>query len=146
MSEPSGPSRSYRAFISYSHADKAWGDWLHKALETYRVPSRLVGKQSKVGTIPPRLNPVFRDREELSSSPELGSKINEALARSENLVVICSPASATSRWVNEEVLTYKRMGRGGRIFCLIVEGEPNATDLPGREAEECFCPALRFVT
>ncbi|MBU6417401.1 MAG: TIR domain-containing protein, partial [Xanthomonadaceae bacterium] len=146
MSEPSGPSRSYRAFISYSHADKAWGDWLHKALETYRVPSRLVGKQTEVGTIPPRLNPVFRDREELSSSPELDSKINQALAQSENLVVICSPASATSRWVNEEVLAYKRMGRGGRIFCLIVEGEPNATDLPGREAEECFCPALRFVT
>ena len=27
----------YWAFISYSHQDKKWGDWLHKALETYRV-------------------------------------------------------------------------------------------------------------
>ena len=33
----------YRAFISYSHKDRAWGDWLHKALEGYRVPGRLVG-------------------------------------------------------------------------------------------------------
>ena len=26
----------YWAFLSYSHADRQWGDWLHKALETYR--------------------------------------------------------------------------------------------------------------
>jgi tetratricopeptide (TPR) repeat protein len=135
---------TYRAFISYSHADKAWADWLHKALETYRVPSRLVGTKTAHGVIPRRLNPVFRDREELSSSPELATRINEALAQSENLVVICSPAAAASRWVNAEVLAYKRMGRGARIFCLIVDGEPNATDMPGKEAEECFCPALRF--
>ncbi|WIG56279.1 MAG: hypothetical protein OJF61_002067 [Rhodanobacteraceae bacterium] len=137
---------SYRAFISYSHRDKAWADWLHKALETYSVPSRLVGTTTAHGTIPHRLNPVFRDRDELASATDLGRKVNEALAQSENLVVICSPASAASRWVNEEVLAYKRMGRASRIFCLIVDGEPNATDLPGREAEECFCPALRFAT
>ncbi len=137
---------TYRAFISYSHRDAAWADWLHRALETYRVPSRLVGTTTAHGTIPRRLSPVFRDRDELSSAPELGTKINAALGQSENLIVICSPASASSRWVNEEVLAYKRMGRAGRIFCLIVEGEPDATDLPGREAEECFCPALRFAT
>ncbi|MGH9435394.1 MAG: toll/interleukin-1 receptor domain-containing protein [Terriglobia bacterium] len=147
MSESSSSSGfTYRAFISYSHRDKAWADWLHRTLETYRVPSRLVGTTTAAGIIPRRLNPVFRDRDELSSSPELGSKINQALSESENLIVICSPASATSRWVNEEVLSYKRMGRCGRIFCLIVDGEPDATDIPGRESEECFCPALRFAT
>ncbi|HJU07744.1 MAG TPA: TIR domain-containing protein [Rhodanobacteraceae bacterium] len=145
MSESSSPSRfAYRAFISYSHRDKAWADWLHKSLETYRVPSRLVGKETAAGTIPRRLHPVFRDREELASATDLGRKVNEALAQSQNLIVICSPASATSRWVNEEVLAYKRMGRAEHIFCLIVDGEPDASDMPGREAEECFCPALRF--
>jgi len=144
MPDPSVARFTYRAFISYSHRDKAWADWLYKALETWRVPSRLVGTKTAHGEIPRRLNPVFRDREELSSSPELGTRINAALAQSENLIVLCSPASAASRWVNEEVLAYKRMGRGGRIFCLIVDGEPDATDLPGRETEECFCPALRF--
>ena len=146
MPDPTAARFTYRAFISYSHRDKAWADWLHKALETYRVPSRLVGTKTAHGEIPRRLNPVFRDREELSSSPELGTKINQALALSESLIVLCSPASATSRWVNEEVLAYKRMGRSARIFCLIVDGEPNATDLQGRESEECFCPALRFAT
>ena len=146
MPNPTVARFTYRAFISYSHRDKAWADWLHKALETYRVPSRLVGTTTAHGTIPRRLIPVFRDREELSSSPELGTKINEALAQSENLIVICSPASADSHWVNQEVLAYKRIGRAARIFCMIVDGEPNATDLPGRASEECFCPALRFAT
>ena len=28
----------YWAFISYSHADEAWAQWLHRSLETWRVP------------------------------------------------------------------------------------------------------------
>lgn len=134
----------YRAFISYSHHDKAWADWLHKALETWRVPSRLIGTQAAHGVIPRSLQPIFRDREELASATDLGEEITDALDRSECLIVICSPAAAASRWVNEEVLAFKRMGRGGRILCLIVDGEPDATGV-GRETEECFCPALRFA-
>lgn len=142
MTESSGCK--YRAFISYSHRDKAWADWLHKALETYRVPPRLVGTKTDAGVVPGRIIPVFRDREELASATDLGRKVNEALGQSENLIVLCSPASAVSHWVNEEVLAYKRMGRGEHIFCLIVDGEPNATGVPGHEDEECFSPALRF--
>lgn len=62
----------YWAFISYSHADEAWARWLHKALETYTVPRRLVGGPHPDGRIPQRLYPVFRDRDELPSSHELG--------------------------------------------------------------------------
>jgi tetratricopeptide (TPR) repeat protein len=138
------PEYRYYAFLSYSHQDKAWADWLHKALETYAVPKLLVGEQTAAGTVPRRLTPIFRDRDELASANDLGRKVNEALAQSANLIVICSPRSARSRWVDEEVLAFKRLGRSERIFCLIVEGEPNATDLPGRESEECFAPALRF--
>ena len=134
----------YRAFISYSHQDEAWAQWLHKALETYRVPSRLVGTQTTAGIIPRRLEPIFRDRDELPSAADLSAKVNEALAQSAALIVVCSPRSATSRWVNEEVLAFKRLRRSHPVLCLIVDGEPNATDLRGREAEECFAPALRF--
>lgn len=136
---------AYRAFISYSHADKVWADWLHKALETYRVPSRLVGTQTAAGVIQRRLNPIFRDRDELASAHDLGHKVNAALAESEALIVICSPHSAQSRWVNAEVLEFKRLGRAERIFCLIVDGEPDADGQPGREAEKCFCPALGYA-
>jgi tetratricopeptide (TPR) repeat protein len=134
----------YYAFISYSPQDKTWADWLHKALETYAVPKRLAGQTTAAGVIPKRLTPIFRDRDELASAHDLGRKVNEALAQSANLVVICSPHSAASHWVNEEVLAWKRIGQDERIFCLIVDGEPNASDLPGRATEECFAPALRF--
>ena len=144
MSAPVEAPR-YFAFISYSHQDKLWADWLHKALETYRVPSRLVGQTTAAGVIPRRLMPIFRDRDELASATDLNRKVNAALTESANLVVICSPRSATSRWVNEEVLAFKRLGGSERIFCLIVDGEPNASGMPGREAEECFAPALRYT-
>lgn len=135
---------SYRAFISYSHTDTAWGDWLQKALETYTIPKRLVGQTTGAGVVPKRLTPIFRDRDELASAHDLSTKVGEALALAANLIVICSPRSAGSRWVNDEVLAYKRLGHSERIFCIIVDGEPNATSLAGRESEECFCPALRF--
>lgn len=134
----------YRAFIAYSHRDDLWARWLHKTLETYRVPRRLVGRETAIGVIPRRLTPIFRDRSELPSAPDLDRKVNEALHQSFNLIVICSPHSAVSHYVNEEVMAFKRLGRADRIFCLIIDGEPNASDLAGREAEECFGPALRF--
>jgi tetratricopeptide (TPR) repeat protein len=136
--------QKYWAFISYSHRDTLWANWLHKSLESYRPPKQLVGTATPRGVVPKRLTPVFRDREELPSATDLGALLNEALQQSGSQIVICSPQSAKSRWVNEEVLAFKRLGREDRIFCLIVGGEPNATDMPGREAEECFPPALRF--
>ena len=135
----------YRAFISYSHRDRRWGDWLHGRLETYRVPRRLVGRAERCGPVPRRLFPVFRDHEELPSSPDLSEAIRQALERSQSLIVICSPHAATSRWVNEEVRIFKQLGRVDRILCLIVDGEPNATDKPDRGLTECFPPAIRFA-
>ena len=88
------PVFRYRAFISYSHRDKTWAGWLHKALETYSIPKRLVGQTTASGVIPKRLSPIFRDRDELATATDLGRKVNEALEQSANLIVICSPSSA----------------------------------------------------
>lgn len=134
----------YKAFISYSHQDDKWAAWLHRALESYKPPKRLVGQKTKHGSVPRRLAPIFRDREELPSATDLGAVINEALENSACQIVICSPAAARSKWVNEEILAYKRLGREDRIFCLIVAGEPNASDSPENAQEECFPPALRY--
>jgi tetratricopeptide (TPR) repeat protein len=137
------PGFRYRAFISYSHRDTPWAAWLHRALEGYRVPSRLVGKPTAAGITPRRLIPIFRDRDELATASDLGAKVRDALAQSANLIVICSPFSAASRWVQEEVLAYKRLGRSDHIFCLIVDGEPNADTQAEGHAHACFVPALR---
>jgi tetratricopeptide (TPR) repeat protein len=138
------PEFRYRAFISYSHSDEQWAKWLHRALETYRLPRHLVGRETEFGPVPERLAPVFRDREELATATNLGETLTRALAESATQIVICSPAAARSRWVNEEILTFKRLGREDRIFCLIVAGEPGASARPGTTDEECFPNALIY--
>ncbi len=75
MSEQS----KYRAFISYSHADEKWAAWLHRALETYKIPKHLIGKPTDFGPVPERLAPIFRDRDELATSTELGGVLTATM-------------------------------------------------------------------
>jgi tetratricopeptide (TPR) repeat protein len=119
--------------------------WLHRALETYHVPRKLVGTSTRVGVVPRRLSPIFRDQDELSASHDLGGDLSAALRDSLFLVVVCSPSSAKSRWVNEEILQFKRMYGEHRVLALIVAGRPRASERPGEEDIECFPPALRYV-
>jgi len=137
------PPLKYYAFLSYSHADAATADWLHGALERFRTPGALAGRLTQNGVIPRRLTPIFRDRHELPASQDLGREIQDALDSSRFLIVLCSPAAATSRWVNAEIDMFKRHRPDGCVLAAIMSGEPFASDIPGREAEECLPPALR---
>lgn len=134
----------YKAFISYKHDDAVWARKIHRYLETYSIPRRLVGKKTQNGIVPKTLRPIFKDRDEMPSASDLSKVVKNALEASEYLIVICSPRSAESNWVNEEVLTFKRLGGAERILCIVIEGEPGASEIPGRESEECLCPALRY--
>src|SRR5262245_15647870 len=131
-------SVKYRAFLSYSHRDTAWGRWLHQALEGYGVDKDLVGRETTAGSIPKALRPIFRDREDFAAGASLGNQTLAALEASQFLVVICSPHAAQSQYVNEEIRRFKALGRGDRIIPVVVDGEPNDV------ARECFPPALRF--
>ncbi len=135
---------AYRAFISYSHRDKDLAQRLHRAVESYRIPAKLVGRVTPVGKTPRRLRPIFRDREELPASGDLSAELSAALRQSQFLVVICSPAAATSRWVNEEILQFKRVHGDARVLAVVADGEPYASDTPGHEDRECFPHALRY--
>lgn len=137
-------SFEYRAFVSYSHQDEIVAKKLFKALEGFKVPASIVGLPGRDGPVPANLFPIFRDEDELPASADLSNQLTEALERSAVLLVLCSPAAAASRWVNEEILQFKRMGRENRILAVILSGEPNASGTPGREQLECFPPALRF--
>jgi tetratricopeptide (TPR) repeat protein len=134
----------YFAFLSYSHRDEAVAKWLHDELEKFRVPFYLVGKLTEHGPVPRRLTPIFRDLHELAASDDLGSEIREAIAGSRFLIVLCSPAAAQSRWTNAEIEAFKRARGEDCILAAIVAGEPFASDIPGREVEECLPPALRY--
>jgi len=131
------------AFLSYSHHDSDTASWLHEELEEFRVPARLVGKLTEQGPIPRRLAPIFRDRHELAAASDLGEEIESALGGSRFLIVLCSPAAAKSRWIDKEIACFKRLHRDDRVLAAIVEGEPFASNIPGREEEECFPPSLR---
>lgn len=134
----------YVAFLSYSHRNKAETEWLHKALERYHIPKKLVGKETAKGKVPARLIPIFRDRDELSASADLGKDLRGALEQSNHLIVIASPYSARSPYVQEEVRFFKSLHGEHRVFALIVSGEPYATAMPGQEEEEAFPASLRF--
>jgi tetratricopeptide (TPR) repeat protein len=137
------------AFISYSHADEKWASWLHRVLESYRIPGHIVEKYHLDSN---RLIPIFRDRDELASSSDLSTTITQALAESNNLIVVCSPAAASSRWVNEEVRAFKQMGKADRVFCLLIddpataqETEPLAAD-PNSDADGKSGAKLKLIS
>ena len=134
----------YWAFISYSHKDVRWAKWLQRKLETYRVPKEYIGEriagQSNV-TIPEKIFPVFLDREELPTASDLSDEIRKTLKESRFLIVICSPNSVASNWVNEEIRFFKTLGGEKRVHCLVIEDQEGSNDLP---LENCFPKSVRY--
>jgi tetratricopeptide (TPR) repeat protein len=117
-------ARTYRAFLSYSHADEHFARKLHRWLETYRIPPRLVGTASPRGIVPRRLAPIFRDRAELPAATSLDREVRLALSQSEALLVLCSPAAKASRWVGAEIALFRSLHPGRPIIAALMEGEP----------------------
>jgi tetratricopeptide (TPR) repeat protein len=123
----------YRAFLSYSHKDAAAAGRLHRRLEAYRIPRRLIGRDSPRGPVPSRLWPIFRDREELPAAADLSETVREALARSGALIILCSPHAAGSLWVAEEIRVFRELHPDRPILAAILEGDP----------PDCFPDLLR---
>ena len=124
----------YFAFISYKREDERWAKWLQHKLENYRLPSNLNGRTD----LPKEIRPVFKDTSELIPG-NLPEQINEALEQSKYLIVICSPRSAQSEWVNKEIEMFLSMGRTNNIIPFIIEGLPFANET----SNECFPLSIR---
>ena len=131
----------YRAFISYASADRALGERFQRAVEYYRIPKPLRGADRGSGIVPKRLTPLFRDRSDANVSGDLGAALEAALANSDALVPLCSPAAAKSKWVNHEIRRFKALGRGSRIFPVILAGTSRRYD-PELAPDGAFPPAL----
>jgi formylglycine-generating enzyme required for sulfatase activity len=136
MAGPREPK--YRAFISYSHADTKWAKWLHSALEAFRIDQDLVGRETAMGKIPAALRPIFRDRDEFTAGHTLNDQTIAALDDSAAMIVMCSPKSAESRYVNEEIRLFKQRHPGRPIIPVIVAGRPGGAN------DNCIPPALQF--
>jgi hypothetical protein len=129
----------YRAFFSYARADDRIANWLHRQLDAYRTPRALVGAEGALGAVPAKLHPIFRDRTDLQAGGHIDASLQQALEDSETLIVLCTPSSAKSHWVNHECETFLRLGREGHIFPVIAAGVPDSGD----PETECFPPALQ---
>src|SRR5579884_139652 len=112
----------YKAFISYRHhpVDRRWATWIESRLEAFRVPKRLQRERG----LPARLGRCFRDEDELATSADLSRDIRHALKESEFLIVVCSPRTPGSEWVNKEIDYFRKLGRGERVLGLLIEGGP----------------------
>lgn len=124
----------YTAFISYSHADKAIVEWLHRALEGYKIPKGLVGRETPKGRVPEKFKPFFRDRDDLSAATNLSASIKKAMGQSQFLIVVCSPEAAASEWVAKEINEFKKLRDQDHILCLIVAGDTSLKIQPFPEA------------
>jgi hypothetical protein len=123
----------FRAFVSYSHADTVAARRLQRRLETYRVPRRLADRVAPMGAAQGRVGPVFRDREDLPASADLSEAVKHALARSQALIVLCSPDAARSLWVAREIQLFRSIHPDRPVLAALIRGSP----------EEAFPAELR---
>lgn len=68
----------------------------------------------------------------------LTEEIKGRLRQSQHLIVICSPNSAKSHWVGEEIAYFHSLGRTDKIHFFIVDGEPHSAN----KENECFNPII----
>lgn len=125
----------YFAFISYNSKDTKWGKRLQRKLEGYRMPSTLCSER---GWERKPIKPVFFAPTDIGIGG-LDEELKARLRASKNLIVICSPNSAKSRWVGEEISYFHSLGRTKNIHFFIVDGIPNSGD----SATECFNPVVK---
>ena len=132
------------AFISYNHKDVKWAKWLQDKLESYKLPSDIHNEFEDSRY----LRPVFRDKTDLNTGI-LANELRKELEESKYLVVICSPNSAQSAWVSDEVKAFIEMGRLDFIIPFIVSGTPHNykdKDCNSPYNDECYPIFLRQYT
>ena len=111
----------YAAFISYSHSPEndRTARMLQRKLEQYRIPGVYRKRSVKNNRT---LGKVFLDREELASNPDLGKHLDEALEHSQYLIVLLSPETRKSPWVDREIAQFLKNHTRERIMTVLVSG------------------------
>ncbi len=123
----------YDAFISYRHCelDMEVAKSIQKKLEGFKLPKEFVGRTPNGKT---KIERVFRDQDELPLASNLGDPIEQALANSDYLIVICTPRLPESSWCAKEIETFIGMHGREHVLAVLAEGEPS----------ESFPEMLRF--
>ena len=111
----------YNAFISYKHAplDSKVAEHVQRNLERFHIPHAIRKKTGRK-----KIERIFRDKDELPITSDLTDTISNALEKAEYLIVICSPRTKESIWVQREIKFFLRNHRRDKILTVLVEGEP----------------------
>src|SRR6478609_805060 len=127
----------YDAFISYSRHNLDVADKIERDLERFPLPRDI---RKRLGRR--HLN-VFRDISDMTGN-QLESAIEQKLEDSRTLVVLCSPAARSSKFVGIELTRFAQLRGSAQIVPALVGGEPN--DDPGVDpADMAFPEALEEV-
>ena len=129
----------FYAFVSYSRKDKAAARYLQGQLENYRYPAVLVDAEHKPDN-PKYLRKIFRDTTDLDvTQSNFTESIDRHIAESRYLVVLCSPNSCQSPWVDREIVRFLETHDNNLqlIFPIILAG-----DVPGCLPERLRLPEI----
>ena len=91
----------YYAFVSYRSSDEKWAKWVQQQIEAYKLPAVLQKKNPQAPKT--RIRPLFRYHTDIQPN-ELKEELRSKLEQSQYLLVICSPRSAQSQWVGQEIV------------------------------------------
>ncbi|MBW4716750.1 toll/interleukin-1 receptor domain-containing protein [Saccharothrix obliqua] len=123
-------ARRYWAFISYSRADADRAAAVHRRLERFVVPRRARGLVDPRGPGARRVRPVFRDVDEMVAAGRLTRRLTDAIEDSVAMVLVASPASAASRYVDLEVRHFLATHGEDRLVILAVHDGTDHPPLP----------------
>lgn len=102
----------YKAFVSYSHdSDERLAALLQSSLGRFAKPWYRL-----------RSMRIFRDKTSLSANPALWRSIEQALAESEYFLLLASPSSAKSPWVQKEVEWWLRNRPAEKMLISVADG------------------------
>ena len=124
---------AFDAFLSYSRKDLRFAVELERALERYTPPREVRAERRPVA--------VFRDQDDLTG-PEYHAAIDSHLTRSKKLVLICSPHSRASAYVNDEIRRFAAIHGSGGIIPVLLSGVPNNAARDGDANNLAFPDAL----
>lgn len=115
-----GKVMDYNAFICYKHGDLDDAAALHlqQKLEHFRGATR---KKKNV------FQRVFVDRTEVNSGSDIKEIIDNALMKSQWLIVLCSPETPQSPWVQLEIETFIKYHDRSHILAVLVDGDPETS-------------------
>jgi len=103
----------YNAFVSYSHeSDARLASSLQSSLSRFAKPWYRL-----------RTMRIFQDKSSLSANPALWESIEQALGQTEYFLLLASPTSAKSVWVDKEVEWWLQNRSVNKLIIGLTDGE-----------------------